>query len=176
MTHTLQSCFFFIIGLYLVYRFSFKVLSASGLTILAIPLVIAYLLFALGSWIMDPLSNMILLFDSYGKYVLDKKERLSGMLFFALIVGSLISFGLFFILKSNYLILIGLTCLGAILPLTRGPLSYKEQSKTISYLYGGSMLAIAIIGSIIQYNFGTLTTVVIIMFIAYTWLSNLFIK
>jgi tetratricopeptide (TPR) repeat protein len=55
----------FIIGLYLVYRVSFKVLDANDMTYLAIPLMLAYLLFALGGWIMEPLSNTILNFDKY---------------------------------------------------------------------------------------------------------------
>ena len=75
----------FIIGIYIAYKISEKVISASGYTFLLIPLIIVYLLFALGTWIMEPLSNMLLILDKYGKYLLDKKEKLSGQIFFGLL-------------------------------------------------------------------------------------------
>lgn len=165
---------FFIIGLYLVYRFSIKILSATGLSIIAVPLLIIYLLFALGSWIMEPLSNMILLFDKFGKYLLDKDDRLSGQIFFGLLLSAILFFSLSFIINNDYFLLISITCLTAILPLSRSPLLISKNGKLFGYTYGILMLLVAIIGTAIGYGFGTLAITIAVMFIAYTWIGNLF--
>lgn len=166
---------FVIIGFYLAYRFSVKILSATGLTYLAIPLMVIYLFVVLGTWIMEPLSNMILLLDSYGKYLLDTKERLSGQLFLGLIVASILAFTSSFILNNTYFTLIGLTCLAAILPITRGALSYNKRPQYINLAYGTIMLLAAIIMSLMGSTIGNIGLVVGIMFVGYTWLAN-FIK
>ncbi|EDP70281.1 hypothetical protein FBALC1_05978 [Flavobacteriales bacterium ALC-1] len=163
----------YIIGIYLVYRVFVKVLTASGLSILAIPLIVAYLLLALGSWFMEPLSNMLLLFDNYGKYLLDKNSKLSGQILFALLVLALTTFLLSFLIENNYLILISIASLAAILPLSRSPLISKKNNQIMGYAYGALILLVAIIGSIIGYDYGTLLTIIAILFIAYTWLGNL---
>ena len=168
--------YIFIIGLYIAYRVALKLLSASGLTIIAIPLIIAYLLFALGSWIMDPLSNMILLFDKFGKYLLDKKDKLSGQILFGLLVSSLLFFGVYFILNNPLYALISAACLAAILPLTRAALSDNDKSEIINYIYGIAMLLIAAFGTALGFPLGTVATAVGVLFIAYTWLGSFLIK
>lgn len=168
--------YIFIIGLYIAYRFAVKMLSASGLTILAIPLIIAYLLFALGSWIMDPLSNMILMFDKFGKYLLDKKDKLSGQIMFGLLISALLFFGAYFILNDPLYALISAACLAAILPLTRAALSDTEKSEIINYIYGVAMILIAIFGTALGFPFETVATAVGILFIAYTWLGSFLTK
>jgi len=164
---------YFIIGIYLAYRFSVKILSASGLAILAIPLIILYLLFALGSWIMEPLSNMILNFDKYGKYLLDDNDKLSGQILFYLLISSLLLFVSYLAFKNNYYLLISISCLAGILPLTRFPLFIKPKVRNINLAYGIIILLIAIIGSFLNYPMETLAITIGFMFIAYTWLGNL---
>lgn len=166
----------FIIGIYLLYKLSVKLISASGYTFLLIPLIIIYLLFALGSWIMEPLSNMLLILDKYGKYLLNEKEKLSGQIFFGLLVGALLMFLCNAFTKNNYFIMLSLTCLAVILPLTRGVLADTEKSKIINLAYGGIMLLSAIIMTLIGSPITTIGITVGVMFIAYTWFSNLFTK
>lgn len=163
---------YFIIGIYLAYRFLVKMLSVSGFAILSIPLIIAYLLFALGSWIMEPLSNMILIFDKYGKYLLDDNDKLSGQIMFYLLIGSLSFFGLYLGLNNDYYLLISISCLAAILPLTRYPLFLSPKTRNINLAYGSLIILIAICGSFIGYSITTLAIVVGVLFIAYTWLGN----
>lgn len=167
---------FFIIGIYFAYRFGVKILSASGLTYLAFPLIILYLLFALGSWIMDPLSNMLLMLDKYGKYLLDKQEKLSGLVMFGLLISSLILFCISLITKVEYFTILSFSCLAAILPLTKAFSSNTINSKYINLAYGSAMILIAIVGSILAYSFSSIGLVIGAMFIAYTWLSGLILK
>ncbi|WP_456440684.1 tetratricopeptide repeat protein [Psychroserpens sp.] len=162
----------FIIGIYLAYRFSIKILSATGMTYLAIPLIILYLLFALGSWIMDPLSNMILMFDTYGKYLLDKKEKLSGQVMFSLLSASLVMLICSIITKNEAFTILSLTFLAAILPLTIGVASDKRNSRLINLAYGLIMIFIAIIGIVVGYPLSSIGIVVGVMFVGYTWIGN----
>ncbi len=163
----------YLIGIYLVYRFSVKILSYSGLTILSIPLIIAYLLFALGTWIMDPLSNMILLFDKNGKFLLNKNSKMSGQILFSLLSIALVSYVISFIVDADILLLISIGCLAAILPLTRSPLLINKPSKVFGYSYGILILLIALTGTAFGFSFGSVTLTLAIMFVAYTWLGSL---
>ncbi|MCK7591779.1 tetratricopeptide repeat protein [Subsaxibacter sp. CAU 1640] len=161
-----------IIGIYLVYRFSLKVLTASGLTYLAFPLIILYLLFALGTWIMDPLSNMILMFDKFGKYLLDEQEKLTGQLLFALLCLSLITFLCSLFISEDYLILFSLTFLAVILPFTRATSTLIKRSRFLNMTYGSIMFIICFGGFLMGYPMASTGIVVGIMFIAYTWIGN----
>jgi hypothetical protein len=42
------------------------------------PLLIAYMLFALSTWVMAPLSNLLLRFNKYGRYALDHDETMAS--------------------------------------------------------------------------------------------------
>src|SRR5919108_730270 len=44
------------------------------------PLLVAYLLFALASWIADPLSNLVLRLNRYGRLALSRHEKLASNL------------------------------------------------------------------------------------------------
>ena len=163
---------FVIIGIYLVYRISVSVLNTSGLTYLAFPLIIVYLIFALGSWIMHPLSNMILLFDKFGKYLLNEREKLTGEVFFLLISLSLLTFLASFFINDGYLMLFSLTFLAVILPFTRGISSVEKKPRVINIAYGIVMICVPIFGFILGYSMESVGLVIGIMFIAYTWLGN----
>jgi len=167
---------FFIIGIYLIYRFSVKLLSANGLTFIAIPIIILYLLFALGSWIMDPLSNMLLIFDKYGKYLLDKKEKLSGQVFFLILATALVMLIGYLITNIDYFTIICLTLLATILPFTRGILASKKTSSIINISYGAIMLCVTIVGCFLSLPISSFGIIIAFMFIAYTWLGGLITK
>lgn len=163
----------FIIGLYLVFNIAIKILSATNLSIIVIPLLIAYLLFALGGWIMDPLSNMILLFDKYGKYLLNKNDTLSGQLFFALLLSTLLFFIIYLATETNLFILISFASLAAILPLTKGALHETKKKRNVNFIYGSVFFIIALVGTLIGYPYTPIALTIGLLFIGYTWLGNL---
>jgi tetratricopeptide (TPR) repeat protein len=165
--------FAIIIAIYLIYRLSIKTLSSIGLSYLAIPIIIIYMLVALGSWIMEPISNSILLFDNYGKYLLSKKDKLSGEILLGLLFVSIITISLSFILNDEYLILIGLTFLAIIIPCTKAVSAFTKKSKAINLVYAISMALVAFYGYLSNSPFNTIGSIVFIMFIGYTWIGNL---
>lgn len=160
-----------IIGLYVVYRVSLKVLDASDMTYLAIPLMIAYLLFALGGWIMEPLSNTILNFDTYGKYLLSNNAKISGYVFGTLLVSGLIAIASFYILNSEYSLVLGVTFICALLPLPRAFLLRGKKAKMIAIAYGSLMILIGLIAPFF-FDIYTVGITVFIMMMAYTWIGN----
>lgn len=164
---------FIIIGIYLAYRFSHILLKNSSLSFLVPILVIAYMLFVFGSWLINPISNAILLFNNYGKYLLDRKDKESGIILLSLLSISLISIILFYTLANQTFLTISLTSLVAILPMTHSRQFLNKNSALISLSYGILMLLIGYINAIFLNNNMMYSGIVFFMFIGYTWLSGL---
>ena len=162
---------FFIIGLYLIYRFSVKLLTGLGLTYLAIPLMVLYLLFALGSWLMEPLSNTILNFDKYGKYLLSSSERKSGHAFAALLLLSLVLAITFYVLNIEYLLVLSVTFLCLLLIFPRSFLLHSVKAKNAAQVYAFIMAIIGISGPFFLGNW-TAGLIVFGMMLLYTWIGN----
>lgn len=163
----------FIIGLYLVYRYSVKFISNTEYSFLIYPIVILYLFFALGTWIMESLSNSILIFDNYGKYLLNKDEKKSGETFIILLSFSIISIICYFFLKSNYFILVSFTFLCTLIPIPRAFLKDSKKNKIFNFCIGLFMLFIGLLGISFIENYMTLGITVFLSLIAYTWLDNI---
>lgn len=164
----------FILGLYFAYRFSVKFIQSTEYAFLAIPLVIAYLLFALGGWLMESLSNAILIFDNYGKYLLNEDEQKSGKTFLGLFLGAVTSLLLYAFLDNEYLLLIGFSFLCALLPLPRAFLIATKNKKYFHFVVGAVMIGTAFIGIFFTEDILILGAIVFILLIAFTWLDNLF--
>jgi len=164
----------FIIGIYLVYRFSFKFLTEQGLTFLAIPLVIAYLLFALGSWMMESMSNMILNFDSYGKHLLDKNEKISGYLFGALSLLGILSITIFYTLDLAYFLPLAVAAAAALIPLPRAFLLQTKKARVAGFLTGAIILSIGFLGLLFYPDAVTVSIAAFFTMVVYTWVSNIF--
>ncbi|MEO9513015.1 MAG: tetratricopeptide repeat protein [Flavobacteriaceae bacterium] len=161
----------FIIGIYLVYRFSVKLLTGLGLSYIAIPLIILYLLFALGGWLMEPISNTILNFDTYGKYLLNSNEKKSGYAFGSLLLIGLISAGSYYLLSIDYLLVISVTSICLLLTFPRSFLLISEKGKNLAQIYSLIMMIIGIGGSFFFGNW-TAGAIVFGMMILYTWIGN----
>lgn len=163
----------FIIGIYVAYRILIKVLGESGLEILAAPLIIAYLVFALGGWIMEPLSNVILGFDSYGKYLLNKEEKNSGIAFGALLLVAVVCGILFYSIGIEHFGTMALAALCALVPLPGSFLRTSKNSTYFSLGIGLLMLLVGAFGLFIIPNMGTVAMGILLLLVAYTWLDNL---
>ncbi len=163
----------FIIGIYLVYRFSFKFLSDSGMTYLAIPLMLAYLLFALGSWIMEPMSNAILSLNHYGKFLLSLDEKHSGYAFATLTGLGLISIIIFYSTDIAYFLPLAVASFSALIPLPRAFLQTTKKARIFGFATGGLIMIIGLLGFIfIQSEVAPIVAPFLIM-VAFTWLSNI---
>ena len=164
--------YIFIIGIYLAYRFGVKALNQFDLAYLALPLIVIYLFFALGAWIMEPLANSILNFDRYGKYLLNQREKQSGYIFLSLFLLFLIAAAGYFITKNDYFLLMGAVSICPILPATNGLLRYDRNSRIIALSYAGLMILVGLGSLIITQNPVNSAIAVLIMMVIYTWIGN----
>lgn len=165
---------FFIIGIYLAYRFSMKILDTAGMSYLVTPLIIVYLLFALGAWIMEPLSNTILSFDAYGKYLLDKQEKRSGLVLGGLLLLGIIALALFYTLDNMYFLVLGIAFFCSLLPIPRAFLITNKKGRNFGLCYGLLILFVGIFGALFTKDYFLLGAIVILMMVAFTWIGNLF--
>lgn len=163
-----------IIGIYLIYRFAYEFLIANDLTFLAIPLVIGYLLFALGSWIMEPMSNFILGFDSYGKYLLNENQKRSGLTFGLLFIVGLLSITLYYSLDIALLLTVAVAAAAAIIPLPRAFLLYSKKARLAGFITGGFILMIGVFGLLFVSNALAVASATFIVMIVYTWIGSIF--
>jgi len=161
----------FIIGLYLVYRFALKLLTNLGLTYLTIPLIVLYLLFALGSWFMEPLSNTILGFDTYGKYLLRSDERKSGATFGLLLLLAILSAVLFYVLGNEAFLIAAVTFLCLLLPFPRSFLLHSTTARDLVWAYSFIMLLLGLAGPFYLEGF-VAGIAVFAMMVVYTWIGN----
>lgn len=164
----------FIIGIYLIYRFTSQFLIANNLTFLAIPLIIAYLLFALGSWFMEPMSNLILGFDSYGKYLLNPDEKRSGYTFGGLILLGAVSITIYYTVDVGFFLPLAVAAVSALIPLPRAFLQRTKKGRTAGFIAGGIILSIGIFGLLFVPSAGAVATTAFIVMLVYTWVGNAF--
>lgn len=167
-----QNQWMFIIGLYVAYRLGVMLLKASDMTFLIIPLVVVYLVFVLGGWIMESLSNTILLLDSYGKYLLQENEKYSGYTFGGLTLAGIVAVAFYFILGNPIYMLWGTAFFCALLPLPGSFLREKKRARIIGLLYGIAMICVGLFGIFFTSDVITIGIVVLVMTMLYTWLFN----
>jgi len=89
---------FLLIGLYVGYRFVLNLAESNpALRPLLYPLIALYILFALTTWIINPLTNLVLRLNKYGRYALEDSDiQTSNLVGGALIVAILGGLGYLF--------------------------------------------------------------------------------
>ena len=162
-----------IIAIYFIYRVSVKMLSAAQMDYLVIPVIIFYMFFVLGTWMMDSIANAILLTSTHGKYLLSQQEKNSGIAFASLLGLALACLIAFLVTNSTNLLWLSIAAFAALVPVPR---SFLEISKNRKYF--GLLAGIVMLG-LISYSFMVFapsfspTFAIIITLVAYTWISNL---
>ncbi|MEO5600771.1 MAG: tetratricopeptide repeat protein [Cyclobacteriaceae bacterium] len=165
-----------ILGLYFGVKL-LQVIAASNafLALIITPLIFLYIIFAVSTWIIGPLSNLFLRLNVYGKYALDKEEiESSNYVAMALCVG--LAGGLLYIFEQNFLYLMiliyGITMM---IPLASMLNPKKPKSKKVLITYAVSMALIGLL-SLIQYAYtnevGLLAPVYMVGIFAYGWIAN----
>ncbi|OSY87631.1 hypothetical protein WH52_09305 [Tenacibaculum holothuriorum] len=158
----------FIIGIYIGYRFISKVADGFGFTFLLPIFAIIYLGLVLGSWLISPISNAILLFDSYGKYLLNREDKNAGYGFILVTSVAIIASIGYYINSNNIMLLIAISSFCSLIPITKGLQKSIRFYKNLTFWYG---IVIFILGFInIIYPISIM--VPIILFVIFTWGYN----
>lgn len=165
-----------IIGLYIGVRILSGVAENNpSLGLFITPVIYLYILFAISTWIIGPLSNLFLRLNVYGRFALtDEEIQSSNFVGIALIVGAI--GGLLFLLTNDFLyamlLIFGLTMM---IPLSSMFNPAKERSKRILIIYTVLLALIgvgAMLDQVFAYGLGVLGTIYIFGILAYQWVAN----
>lgn len=165
----------FIIGFYIAYRVLSKISEANPeLSIFLNPLLIVLALFAFSTWIMAPISNLLLRINPYGRHLLDEEEvKSSNYVGFSLGVGLL---GGLIYLFTNDAVSFALFFLGISLMLPLGRFYGESRTKDIfKYLaVGMTLLGIAAVVTVALSGIlvNNVSVAYFFVFIAYQWIAN----
>lgn len=141
------------------------------------PLIIALGIVAFSTWVISPISNLFLRFNRYGKFLLDKNEKMSSNFVAA-------SFGIFLIGLACYFMLgddkfIAVAVFGFTMMVPFGSMFARAKNKNVLLIYA-VVMAIVGLGAIgVTFStgqlFNGLTTIYIIGFVGFQWVANYFL-
>jgi tetratricopeptide (TPR) repeat protein len=164
-----------IIGFYL----GFKLLNSiarnnEALHPYLIPLIILLACMAFSTWLITPLSNLLLRLNTHGKYLLDKKERMSSNFVGVSFLVFLLGFIFYFAASDDKFLTVAAFGFTMMLPYSAMFSPSKVNYSLIIYaaamtlLGAGAILNTFITGEI----FNVLTPVYILSFVAFQWVAN----
>jgi tetratricopeptide (TPR) repeat protein len=165
-----------ILGLYFGIRILREVAASNeSLSLIITPIIYLYILFAISTWIIEPLSNLFLRLNVYGRYALTKKEiQSSNFVGFSLLIG--VAGGLSYLFNDGLpfllMMIFGVTMMIPLASMFNPP---KERNKKILIGYTLLLLFIGlaeIAMSLQSGEIGLLATVYIFAMIAYQWVAN----
>ena len=168
----------FIIGIYLLFRILQGLAESNpAWQPFLMPLVYAYLIFALSTWFMEPLANLFLLVNPYGRFALSRRERLSAMLVGVSLLLSVLSILAYLATANEAMMATAFFFFGMMIPLASmlKPAQPKARKQLIIYaavLGGFGLLALIpmwLEGIIIMNAVGTLF---LFGLFAYQWVAN----
>lgn len=148
-----------------------------SLQIITTPLIVLYVLFALTTWIITPLSNLFLRLNVYGKYALNKDEiQCSNLVGMSLLL-SIVSGIAFFIVGKVFLLLLCIWGFTMMIPISGIYNTLKKgRSRNILKFYA---ITIGLVGLLAMFAYlisgdatNTLSTIYLIGIIIYQWIAN----
>ena len=168
----------FIIGIYILFRvFQSLAENNPALEPFLMPLVYAYLVFALSTWFMEPIANLFLLVNPYGRFALNKMERQSAVLVGTSLSLSIISICIYLFNGQESLMATAFFFFGMMIPLASmfKPAKPKPRKRLIAYAVG--LAAVGLLALIPMWMSGELiinafATFFLIGLFIYQWVAN----
>ncbi len=138
-----------IIGAYIGYRILVNIAQKNEeLEPYLMPIVYAIFGIFLLTWLMDPLMNVYLLTNRYGRVLLDKNEKLMARLSGISFAFSLLFFALYFSANSGFYLLMGVVFAIMIIPLGTFRKPTKPRNRQIMLAYTIALVVTGIFGAI----------------------------
>lgn len=141
-----------------------------------IPLLVILAIVAFSTWIFTPISNLFLRLNPFGKYLLDKEEKMNSNLVGLCAIICITGLLLYFIL--GILTCLSIAIFGFAMMIPFGSLFSREKQKKTMIIYAIAMSSIGILG-IVQslftgnlYNF--FSVIFLLGFIVFQWMTNYF--
>lgn len=138
------------------------------------PLIIALAFVAFSTWIITPISNLFLRFNTFGQFLLDKKEKMSSNFVAIALLTFTIGILAFFIFSDQKFLTIAIFGFAMMLPFS---VMYSDSKpKNALFVYTIAMAIIGIIAIVQTFISGELineiTLFFIFGFIAFQWIAN----
>ena len=143
--HSEKNQWLILIGIFIAFRFGRALLAAIH-PLAAVPLVVAYMLFAFGGWLASGLGHFLLLKDPLARLSLNRKEKLDG-----LVVGGLFFTGLLLLVLGVTVLPAGLAFLGGAMVAASVPGSLVCDNPSVKgrIVFGVTALTILGCGAVI---------------------------
>jgi tetratricopeptide (TPR) repeat protein len=167
----------FIIGLYVLIRLLRGLAGDNEILNLIIwPIIILYLIFALSSWFIVPLSNLMLRLNPYGRYALDK-EGITSSNFVGLSL-ALAAIGGLLYAATGHLSAIALLIFGIVMMIPTGSMfnPSKDRKKKTLIIYTIGLATVGLVGIVSGLFSAELFNLMAVLFglgiFAYQWVAN----
>lgn len=138
------------------------------------PLLILLSLFALSTWVMHPLGNIYLRFNTYGKHLLDKEEKITSIATTFFLIVSVCFFVITLVTGHFYWVVPAIFGLSMMLPVSRffsKPAGFYKTYTVAMFIIG----ILATLASIITHQlFSLFSLVYLIGFTGFQFLANYF--
>lgn len=138
------------------------------------PIIIALTIFAFSTWVIRPLSNLFLRFNPYGKFMLNKQEKISSnfvAVSLAILVGGLIAYAL--LGDERYLFV---AAYGFVMMIPLGVMFMPAKYNAFMiYTIAMAVIGLGALGAAFSDNlalFENLATVFLIGFVAFQFIAN----
>lgn len=164
-----------IIGFYLAVRGLKAVAEANpSLQPYLTPIIVLLTLIAFSTWIINPVSNLFLRFNPYGKLLLKKKEKMSSN-FVAVSLGiCLAGIAAYFFTKNE--LFLGIAVFGFTMMLPLGVMFSPSRYKYSLLIYTIVMAVVGTGAILLSFSsgelFNGLTLLYVIGFVAFQWIAN----
>jgi tetratricopeptide (TPR) repeat protein len=162
----------FIIGLWIGIRVLRSISeSNSDLAIFLKPIIYAYMVFAISTWLIDPLSNLFLRLNVYGRYALSKNDVMASNFVGVAFLGGIISGLAFLILQDELYLVMLMYFFFMMLPLGSMLKPSAPSKRNILILYTA---ALAIVGLLSIFFMGesALWLIFLIGVVAFQFVAN----
>lgn len=169
---------FFIIGAWVLSRV-LRVLAEKVpvLEMFVWPLLIVYALFAMSTWVIEPLTNLLLRFNRFGRYVLSREEKVTSTLTGLALLIAIVSGAALVILDDERFIAPGIYGLLMMIPLAsmlRGP---RERKRNLRVIAACVLAVVGAFGAVLALYTGEPFNVPLLVFLVgavlYQWIVAL---
>ncbi|MEZ4686332.1 MAG: tetratricopeptide repeat protein [Bacteroidia bacterium] len=168
---------FVIIGFYLFVRFLSRLARSSPeLEPYLTPIIFTLAIIAFSTWVIGPISNLLLRINPYGRYLLDREEMMSSNVVGACVIIFLI--GLLGFIAIGTAPWVALAAFGFFMMIPGSVVFSSRKNKLVLYVFVGGILLAGLLAVMASFSTGQLysvfaTTFVLGIFV-FQWVANLF--
>ncbi|MEZ5059819.1 MAG: tetratricopeptide repeat protein [Saprospiraceae bacterium] len=169
----------FLLGFYFGMRFLGTISEkVPMLAPILIPILIVLAILALSTWIIDPLSNFLFMMNPYGRLLLDKEEKQTGLMVGISLCTAIVA-GLIGLLSGN-VAWYSISIVGFLLMIPLGKFFAPAKWKYVLKIYVVLLVIVGvlgILGAFVSQNiWNGMTMIFIFGLVGFTWVSNILLS